>query len=167
MKLQFKDYRKTNDAVMVADIGFKKQLMALDAELDVIWNGNKWEVWRFPGQGKTRRKLADPRATQVMTVQTQGRSFREVGVDIILKLQEGDTRRFSSKEICDYFNAMDDNIQRAKTKKFEDMLDDRRREVDWYMRGLRVNIPKRFMVGSVLLKGPTKDIKIGRAIAKG
>ena len=167
MRLVYKDYRRTNDSVMVADIGFKKQLMALDTELDVVWNGNKWEIWRFPGQGKKRRKLADPRATQVMTVQTQGRSFREVGADIILKLQEGDTRRFSAKEICSYFDAMDDNIQRAKAKKFEDMLDGRRKEVDWYMRGLRVSIPERFMVGSLLLEGPTKDIKIGRAIANG
>ena len=28
------DYRRTNDGVMVADIGFKKQLWALDPELE-------------------------------------------------------------------------------------------------------------------------------------
>ena len=76
-RLIFKDYRTTNDGVMVADIGFKKQLWALDEELDVVWNGNKWEIWRFPGQKRNVRKLGDKRAVHVMTVQTQNRKFRD------------------------------------------------------------------------------------------
>jgi len=167
MRLQFKDYRKTNDAVMMADVGFKKQLRALDPELDLVWGGTKWEVWRFPGQGKAVKKLAHKRAVHVMTVQTQDRSFREVGADILLKLRAGDTRRFSTKELCDYFDAMDDNIERAKTKELENWLEDRRIETSWYTRGLRVNIPKRFMVGSLLLEGPSKEFKVRRALANG
>lgn len=167
MRLQFKDYRKTNDAVAVADIGFKRQLRALDPELDLVWNGNKWEIWRFSGQGKRVRKLSDPRAVHVMTVQTQDRSFREVGADILLKLRAGDTQRFSTKELCDYFDAMDDNIERARTKKLENWLEDRRIETAWYTRGLRISIPKRFMVGSLLLEGPSKEFKVRRALANG
>jgi hypothetical protein len=167
MRLQFKDYRKTNDAVMVADVGFKRQLRALDPELDVVWGGTKWEVWRFPGQGKRIKKLSHERAVHVMTVQTGDRSFREVGADILLQLQAGDTQRFSTKELCDYFDAMDDNIQRAKTKELENWLEDRRVETAWYTRGLRVSIPKRFMVGSLLLEGPSKEFKVRRAIANG
>jgi len=163
---KFKEYRKTNDAVMVADVGFKKQLQALDPELDIVWNGNKWEIWRFPGQGKNVKKLASKRATHVMTVQTQGRSFRELGADILLQLQAGDTRRFTTKELCDYFDKMDDNLQRAKRKKIDDWFESRMKEVAWFTRGLRVAVPKRFM-GGHLLEGPAKELKMRRAIADG
>ena len=166
-KLKFKDYRKTNDAVMVADVGFKKQLQALDRELDVVWNGSKWEIWRFPGQGKRVKKLGSRRATHVMTVQTKGRSFRELGADILLKLQAGDLTRYSTKEICDYFDAMDDNLQRAKVKEMENWFESRRVEVAWFTRGLRKSIPKRFLPGSIVLKGPSREVKLRRAIANG
>ena len=166
-QFKFKDYRKTNDAVMVADVGFKRQLQALDKELDIVWNGNKWEIWRFPGQGESVKKLASSKARHVMTVQTIGKNFRELGADIILQLQAGDTRRFSTKELCDFFDAMDDNIQRARAKEVEDWFDSRRREVVWYTRGLRVTVPKRFLVGSVMLEGPAQNIKVRRAIANG
>ncbi len=166
MKFKFKEYRKTNDAVMVADIGFKKQLQALDPELDIVWGGNKWEIWRFPGQGKKMKKIASKRAVHVMTVQTQGRTFRELGADILLRLQAGDTRRFSTEELYEYFNKIDDNLERAKRKEFDSWFDDRRREVAWYTRGLRVSVPKRFM-GGHLLGGPIKALKVRRAIADG
>lgn len=165
MKLGFKDYRKTDDAVMVADVGFKRQLRALDPELDVVWNGNKWEIWRFPGQGKRVRKLSDPRATHVMSVQTQGRTFRELGADIIIKLQAGDLTRYSTKQICDYFDKMDDNIQRAKMNQFNNWFEDREKETFWYTLGPRFQIPERFMVGSLVLDGPKRGLKVRRAIS--
>lgn len=166
-RLRFKDYRTTNDGVMVADVGFKRQLRTLDPELDVVWGRTKWEIWRFPGQGKVVKKVIDPRAHHVMTIQTQGRTFRDLGADILLKLQAGDLRRYSLKEICNYFDAMDDNIQRAKAKDLENWFEDRRIEVAWWTRGLRVAIPKRFLPGSVVLKGPSRQLKIGRALANG
>jgi len=166
MRLKFKEYRKTNDAVMVADIGFKKQLQTLDAELDIVWSGNKWEIWRFPGQKGNVKKIASERAVHVMTVQTQGRNFRELGADILLKLQAGDTRKFSTKELCDYFDKMDDNIERAKRKKVENWFESRRKEVAWYTRGLRLSVPRRFR-GGHLLKGPSKEVKVRRALENG
>lgn len=166
-RLVFKDYRQTNDSVMVADIGFKKQLRALDLELDVVWNGSKWEIWRFPGQGKRLLKKIDQRAHHVMTVQTRKRTFRELGSDILLKLQAGDLTKFSTKQICDYLDAMDDNIQRAKRKQFLNWLEDRRKETFWYTLGPRFQIPQRFMKGSVVLEGPRKMFKIGRALGDG
>lgn len=166
MKLKFKEYRKTNDAVMVADIGFKKQLQALDPELDVVWNGIKWEIWRFPGQGSRTKKLGSKRAVHVMTVQTEGRNFRELGADVLLKLRAGDTQRFSTKELCDYFDKMDDNLERAKRKRVNDWFDSRRREVAWFTRGLRVAVPRRFM-GGHMLAGPSKELKVRRALTNG
>lgn len=167
MRYKFQEYRKTNDGVMVADIGFKRQLRALDPELDVVWSGSKWEIWRFPGQKERVKKIASKRATHVMTVQTRKRTFRELGADILLKLQAGDLRKYSVKEINDYFDAMDDNIQRAKMKKIENMLEDRRKEFEWYGKGLRVSIPERFLPGSIILKGPSQSFKVRRAIENG
>ena len=166
-EFKFKDYRKTDDAVMVADVGFKRQLRALDPELDIVWNGTKWEIWRFPGQGKRVKKVIDSKAVHVMTVQTRGRTFRELGADILLNLQKGDLTKYSLKEICNYFDAMDDNIQRAKEKDMENWFTDRRKEADWYTRGLRLSVPKRFLAGSIMLEGPTKALKVRRAIANG
>ena len=166
-EFKFKDYRKTNDAVMVADVGFKRQLRALDPELDIVWNGIKWEIWRFPGQGKRVKKVISSKAVHVMTVQTRGRTFRELGADILLKLQKGDLTKYTLKEICNYFDAMDDNIQRAKAKEMENWFTSRRKEVDWYMRGLRLSVPQRFLAGSVMLEGPSREVKMRRAIANG
>jgi hypothetical protein len=102
-----------------------------------------------------------------MTVQTRGRTFRELGADILLNLRKGDLTKYSLKEICNYFDAMDDNIQRAKEKDMENWFTDRRKEADWYTRGLRLSVPKRFLAGSIMLEGPTKALKVRRAIANG
>ena len=39
---------------MVPDRGFKKQLKAIDKELDVVWDwgSEKWEIWKFPEFGE-------------------------------------------------------------------------------------------------------------------
>lgn len=165
-RLAYKDYRKTNDGVMVADLGFKKQLWALDPKLDVVWNGAKWEIWRFPRKAKKdeKRNLLDKRAVHVMTVQTEDKSFRELGADIFLKLQAGDTQRFSTKELCAYFDAMDDNIQRAKMKKIRNFSEARAKEVAWYTWGERKTVPLKVLPGTVLLEGPSKSVKIRRAL---
>jgi len=163
----FKDYRTSNDGVMVADIGFKKQLWALDPELDVVWDwaSEKWEIWRFPGQEKKAKKLTDPRAVHIMTIQTRKRTFRELGADIILTLQEGDTSRFTLNQLVSYFDKMDDNIQRAKQKQLSDKISDITRESSDYMRGvLKIQVPRRFQSGW-LISGLTNTMKIGRALS--
>lgn len=144
----FKDYRRTTDGVMIADVGFKKQLWALDVELDVVWDwqASKWEIWKFPGQGKRKVKRIDPKAFHVMTIQTQKRTFRELGADILLKLQAGDPTRYTLKEFVAYFDQLDDNIQRAKQKAFKDRMDAAHAESFWYHRGLRKTVPQNFTV---------------------
>ena len=85
---KFTDYRASQDGVMVADVGFKKQLWALDPELDIVWDwaAGKWEIWKFPGQQKKKIKdLQDPKAKHVTTIQTKDRKFRELGADILLR----------------------------------------------------------------------------------
>lgn len=142
----FKDYRSTSDGVMVADVGFKKQLWALDSELDVVWDwgARKWEIWRFPGQKGRKRKRVDHLAHHVMTVQTKGRTFRELGADILLKLQKGDPTRYSLEELVRYFDQMDENIRRAKEKAFRDYIESIALETFDYVRGvLKVQVPRK------------------------
>lgn len=165
---RFKDFRTTSDGVMVADVGFKKQLWALDPELDVVWDwaSSKWEIWKFPGQGGKKAKRVDWKSFHVMTVQTKKRTFRELGADILLKLQAGDPHRYSLKDFVAYFDKLDDNVRRAKEKKFKDEMYARHAETFWFHRGLRKTVPLSYEVRPseerLLLKvsAPEKGLKI-------
>jgi hypothetical protein len=142
-----KDFKVTDDGVMVADRGFKKQLWALDEELDVVWDwgSEKWEIWRFPGQKGIAKKRVDNLAHHVLTVQTKNRTFRELGADILIQLQKGDPQRFSLKELVNYFDKMDDNIQRAKRKAFKNHLESIRIDNARIFRGsLLKQVPRSF-----------------------
>jgi hypothetical protein len=133
---------------MVADVGFKKQLWALDPELDVVWDwgSSKWEIWRFPGQGKRKKKSIDSKAFHMMTIQTKERTFRELGADILLALQKGDPRRYTLNELTNYFDQMDDNIERAKRKKFMSDMEWFEKDVgDWWGR-FKSQVPLHFGV---------------------
>jgi len=145
----FKDYRVTDDGVMVADMGFKKQLWALDPELDVVWDwgSSRWEIWRFPGQAKVKKKRMDEKAFHMMTVQTKGRMFRELGADILLKLQAGDPTRYSLKQLCDYFDQLDENIMRAKRKALSDKIQAMALDTFNYARGvLQIQVPRNLKI---------------------
>jgi len=157
----FWDYRRTIDGIMVADLGFKKQLWMLDKELDVVWDWGscKWEIWKFPGQGGKKVKKVDRKAFHIMTVQTKDKKFKELGADVLLKLQAGDTRKFGVKQLFDYFEKMDDNIQRAKRKELVSAIEARTKEAMWYTAGLRVQVPRRFQDG-ILLNGSSQEQKV-------
>ena len=181
----FQDYRCTCDGVMVGDLGFKKQLWALDKEFDVVWDWGsaKWEIWKFPGQGKVKRKKVDHKAYHVMTVQTQGRTFRELGADVLLNLQKGDSTRYSLEELVGYFDKMDDNIIRAKEKDFRNHMEAIAYETFDYVRGVEKSVvPRRYGIkesdSKFLLNVPTSkpqtkvfkpatSLKVRRALTGG
>jgi len=110
-------YKRIGDASMAPDKGFVKQLKKLDKEFEVIWDwGNtKWEIWRFPSNGKKPFHCA--------TVQTQGRDYRELGADVLLKLQQGDPLRFTLNEMVAYWDEMDNQILRRKKKDLTDKIE--------------------------------------------
>ena len=145
-KPHFKDFRTTKDGVTVADMGFKRQLKALDPELDTVWDwaSNKWEIWRFPGQTGKKYKKMNHKARHMMTVQTKDRTFRELGADILLTLQKGDPLRYSLNELCAYFDAIDDNLHRAKRKTFEDYIESVTKDTEKYIHCLTGHVPKAF-----------------------
>jgi len=126
---------------MVPDKGFRKQLHALDPELEVVWDwgAEKWEIWRFPKSGAA--------CHHVMTVQTQGRSYRELGTDILLKLRAGDTHKFTTAELIRYFDEMDLQQQRRKRKDLINKIKDITKETINYQLGvIQVQVPQNMRV---------------------
>ena len=150
---KYQNNRATNDCEMVASVGFKKQLWALDPRLDVVWNWAKakWEIWSFPGQEKKVKKRFDEKALHIMTVQTKGRTFRELGADVLLKLQAGDTTKYTLKQLVAYFDQMDDNIMKAKEKELRNKVKDIALDTFDYVRGVvKLQVPRSYKLGRTI-----------------
>ena len=109
----FKDWRVNNSAVMVPDKGFTKQLKILDPQFEVVWDwgSEKWEIWHVDVRGESYH---------VMTIQTKDKTYRELGTDVLLNLQEHLFYRqnWTVKQLCDYFEELDNQEQRRKAKDF-------------------------------------------------
>ena len=148
---------------MVASLGFKKQLWVLDKALDVVWNEaiKRWEIWKFPGQEEKKKKFWNDQAFHVMTVQTKEKDYRQLGTDVLLSLQKGDTRKFSVKQLADYFEAMDRNIMREREKKFLDEVHARNKDWAWYATAVRQPVPREY-----IFETPS-TLRVQRAIAGG
>ena len=164
----FKDYRVQNDAIMVPDKGFTKQLHALDQELDVVWDWGaaKWEIWRFPKNGM------EP--FHCMTVQTKDRQYRELGADVLIQLAAGDPGRYTLNQLVAYFDEMDNQIRRRKQKDFMNKIESITMETQNYQRGvLQLAVPKSYLETAIpitskpdipILEVP-KEEKVRRVIA--
>ena len=151
------------DASAVADIGFKKQLWALDPELDVVWNHVKcrWEIWRFPGQKEKKVKKWNDQAHYVMIVETKTKSFRQLGSDLLLKLQKIDTRKYTLQQLVEYFDQMDRNIQREKERNLMNQINAMNRELIYYTAVPKLQVPKEY-----LFEIPS-SLRVKRALAGG
>jgi hypothetical protein len=110
----FQDYRRTNDPGMIPDRGFRKQLKALDKTLEVVWDwgANKWEIWCFP-EGERL-------PYHVTTVQTKNRSYRELGADILVSLQQ--SMQLGYDNIIKYLDEHNNQIIRRKRQEFLDKI---------------------------------------------
>lgn len=144
---KFQDWRRTNDAVMVPDPGFVKQLRILDPKAFVQWDwgSQRWEIWRKP-QGK------DP--VMLMRVETKDKSYRELGADILLKLQAGDPRKYTLKQLVAYMDAIDDRVREQKERELRAKLDSLRIETQWYLKGYRAQVPRKWLADAIPIEGP-------------
>lgn len=151
----FREWRRLNDAVMVPDRGFTVQLKQLDPDLEVVWDwgSSKWNIWRFPSDGKE--------AHHVLTVETKDKTYRELGADILLKLQAGDTHRFTLTELINYFDELDNQVQRRKARDLSNKLEGISKEIwDFHYRPqvgtlegwrpIRVQVPREFRVRRII-----------------
>ncbi len=145
-----KDYKRFGgDAVMVPDKGFLKQLKMLDPEYEVVWDwgSEKWEIWKLPKGGD------DP--YPVMTVQTKGRSYRELGTDLLVKLQF--FKRFTPRELGNYLDELDNQVKERKARDFANKIESITLDNFNWMRGVKI-----FQV-----PGPGRKMKIGRSLENG
>jgi len=132
---------------MVPDRGFRKQLHALDPELEVVWEwgANKWQIWRIPKDG------ADP--CHVLTVQTEGRSYRELGTDVLLKLRYGSyLANMTTNQLVNYFDEMDNQVQRRKEREMRNLVSSITSESLDFLRGVpKIQVPRNFKVRRAIL----------------
>lgn len=133
---------------MVPDRGFRKQLHAMDEELDVVWDWGwkKWEIWRFPKDG------SDPFCC--MVVQTQGRTYKELSADVLIRLQQTDPARYTLAQMVAYFEEMDQQVARRRAKKFAETIRAITLDTFNYARGvLQVHVPREMKLASLVRVG--------------
>ncbi len=145
-KFRMKKWRTgLNDAVMIPDRGFTKQLKKLDPEYEVIWDwgSNRWEIWKFP-------KELGQEPYHVLTVQTLGRSYRELGADVLINLQAMSWDRFTADQLADYFDEMDSQIQRRKEKNFRTVIEDIALDTFINIHCKIIQVPKSYKIGRAI-----------------
>jgi len=133
---------------MAPDKGFTKQLKCLDKEFEIVWDwgAEKWEIWKFP-------RDKDP--YHVTTVQTKDRSYRQLGTDILIKLQAGQIwDHYSLKEICNYLEEADNQVRRRKMKDFQNKIEAITLETYNYVRGVvQVQVPRTLAIQRTIENG--------------
>ena len=151
----FNNYRVQNDVHMVPDKGFTKQLHALDPELEVVWDWGacKWEIWRFPKDGKA--------PFHMITVKTDKGDYRELGADVLLKLQEFDPWRYDSlNQLVNYFDILDEQAQRRRRKDFLNRIHDISSFVDHKLRRvLQIQVPKVLQDSAIMIDVKPESIE--------
>ena len=96
------------------------------------WGYDKWEIWKFPKEGK-----GIPH--HVLTVQTTGRTYRELGTDVLLKLQASRQldESLTLSQLVAYFDEMDEQLLRRKRKAIQDKIAEITHETFEYIHILR------------------------------
>jgi len=110
-----KDWRQRNPAGP-PDRGFKRQLQMLNPNFDVVWDvgAEKWEIWEFP---------KDKPGYHIMTVQTVGRTYRELGADILLQMEKLIDQHYDAEKIMNYLIEANKQEQRRKEKDFMNKME--------------------------------------------
>ena len=136
-------WKDFNGREMVPDRGFVKQLRTLCPTLNVVWDrgSNVWEVWDFPEDGK------EPYS--VMRIQTEGKSYRELGTDVLLKMQQNIffMNNLTPKQICDYLDEQDNQVMRRKEQDFRNKIYSISRDTFLYTHNiLQVQVPRKLKI---------------------
>jgi len=138
---------------MSPDKGFAKQLKMLHPEFEVVWDwgSEKWEIWQIP---------KDRNPNHVLTVQTTGKTYRELGADILLSLQKNlRWQNLSAKQICDYLDEMDNQERRRKAKDFKNKIEAITKETCDYARGvIKLQVPRCFSLGRAVQNEESREV---------
>ena len=145
--IPFREHHQKDDAVMVPDKGFTKQLKALDPELEVMWDwaSAHWSIWHFP---------KDKLPYHVLTVETATKSYRELGQDILLKLQECIHYKVNNLNIVDYIEEHNNQIRRRNEKDFKNKIHAIATDTWAYSNDvLQVSVPRTMIIGEAIKDG--------------
>ena len=141
----FDKYHRAKDPVMVPDKGFTKQLKKIDPDLEVQWDwvNEIWTIWCVPEDGR--------KAYQVTEVCTKGRTYRELGQDILLKIQESVSFTADPDKLIDYIEEHNNQIRRRKAKEFKDHVRQIAKETFNYTHGiLQIQVPRNEFIKEAL-----------------
>ena len=132
------DWKKRNDAAMVPDKGFVKQLKKLKSSYEVVWDWGleKWQIWDFDKEGEP--------PVFVCTVQTKDKSYRELGEDVLINLRRFEN--FSVKQLCDYFEELDNQVRRRKMQDFLNHVGSIARETFLNIHCMMIQVPREFAI---------------------
>ena len=135
-------WKETNSVEMVPDRGFVKQLKKLHSTFEVVWDRGSevWEIWDFP-------EHLEP--YHVMRISTKDKTYRELGTDILLQLQQNIffTNNFTPKEICDYLDELDEQVRRRQEQDLRNKFQSIARDTFLYTQNvLQVQVPRKLKI---------------------
>jgi hypothetical protein len=114
-----KPWKRINDASIVPDRGFVKQLKKLKNSFDVVWDciSCNWEIWDFP---------QDSEPYCVTRVSAKNKSYKELSADILLGIRKSIfmQNNMTAKQICDYLDEADAQECRRKELDFRQRMKD-------------------------------------------
>ncbi len=154
-KPSFKDYRTDCSAEVTPDRGFRKQLKLLNKDFEVVWDwySKRWEIWGVSVSNESYH---------ILTVHGKGKSYRELGTDILLGLSAGIKRQeMSVKQICDYLDEMDNQERRRKAKDFKNKVESICKETFDYAREVvKVQVPRKFSVERMVSNEKSRELSL-------
>lgn len=141
-QMEWRHFGNLGQGVMIPDAGFTKQLHCLDKEYEVAWDwgSEKWEIWKFPRNGDD--------AYCVQVVQTKDKSYKELGADVLLKLQAGRLERFEPGQLVKYFEEMDKQVRRRKEKEFREKIKDIALDSFYNIHCMKIQVPKEYAIAN-------------------
>ena len=129
-----------NDVEMIPDKGFTKQLKTLNKDFEVVWNWlyHRWEIWEM-------RTELQPYC--VMAIQNKDRSYRELGQDILLHLQQNIhfQNSFTANEIVNYLAELDNQVRRRKMRDFQNKIQSIALDTRQYIHNQVVQVPANYL----------------------
>jgi hypothetical protein len=144
--ISFREQHHINDAGMVPDRGFTKQLKALDPELEVVWNWltSRWAIWCFPKEDKRE-------PYHVMTVETKNKTYRELGQDVLIHLMQLNKERYDTKAVLAYLDEHNRQVQRRKMQDFRNKIEAIAKDTFNFANNvLQVQVPRSHLIEEVL-----------------
>lgn len=140
-KNSLKPWKRQNDASMIPDRGFVKQLKMLKSSFEVVWDcsGCFWEIWDFPEGAE---------AYCITRVKSAGKSYKQLSADVLLQIQESIFRQenMTMKQICDYLDEADAQVRRRKMDDFRAKIKDVAWDTFLNIHCKMIQVPRKFAV---------------------